>query len=63
MNKKYNDPVRLSISLDRGNYEFLQACATADQRSVTETLNRIMTALREKEGGSASANPLDLLNP
>lgn len=59
-NKKYNNPVRLSISLDEENYRFLQRRAQAERRSVVETLNLVVFEARKKIG-AGSANPLDLL--
>lgn len=59
-NKKYLDPVRLSISLDAANYQYLQERARADRRSVVETLNLVVTETREKSK-AGTANPLDLL--
>lgn len=62
MNKKYDDPVRVSLTMERLNHEFLQRRAAAEGRSLIDMLNRMITKIRT-ESEPAPVNPLDLLAP
>lgn len=62
MNRKYSGSRRFCTTLSVINWEWLEQLAKAGNRSVAETLNRVLDEARKEEG--ADPNPLGpLLRP